>query len=281
MGGLLILLALGLFFEERYVSRHFPIFFFLVFIVQFLAGLELFRMIPKADQPRKLSTFLGLILFSPVCFVAFINYGSRPVDFAFFALLIAGFIALLTELWYFRAEDRNFIPRVALALFFYFYLGFLGSFIELLRILPNEGKIYPSKSSWSLLLFIAVVKCNDIGAYFTGTLLCNRVLGRHLMAPMLSPKKTWEGFVGGMLSSIAVSIWIVQASDLKQGSLLFALEFGITVGIAGVLGDLTESMIKREYHIKDASKTIPGFGGILDVIDSLLFAAPAAYFWLR
>jgi phosphatidate cytidylyltransferase len=106
------------------------------------------------------------------------------------------------------------------------------------------------------------------------------VLGRHQMAPKLSPKKTWQGAIGGMLASVIVAVGINAFWPVLPG-LLLAVGFGVTVGLAGVLGDLAESLLKRDLQTKDASQSVPGFGGVLDVIDSLLFAAPVAYLWFR
>jgi phosphatidate cytidylyltransferase len=97
----------------------------------------------------------------------------------------------------------------------------------------------------------------------------------------LSPKKTWEGLVGGLLAAIVVSIGLGRLGPALHGSDLLALGFGLTVGLAGVLGDLAESLLKRDCEIKDTSLVVPGFGGVLDVIDAVIFAAPVAYWWLR
>jgi phosphatidate cytidylyltransferase len=99
------------------------------------------------------------------------------------------------------------------------------------------------------------------------------------MAPVLSPKKTWEGAIGGLIASAAVAVGINQFGPVITGGLGYEVAFGIVVGAAGMLGDLAESMIKRDCVTKDASHTIPGFGGVLDVVDAILFAAPVVY-WL-
>jgi phosphatidate cytidylyltransferase len=139
-----------------------------------------------------------------------------------------------------------------------------------------------------------VPKCGDIAAYFTG-----RFFGRHRMTPALSPKKTWEGFAGGLVGAAAAAValdWfhldkeavvhgdlprLFSAHPVMIGGAWTALGFGVTVGLAGVFGDLAESLIKRDCRRKDAAQTVPGFGGVLDVVDSVLFAAPVAYLWLR
>jgi phosphatidate cytidylyltransferase len=125
-------------------------------------------------------------------------------------------------------------------------------------------------------LAIFVPKGCDIGAYFTG-----RLLGRHHMTPLLSPKKTWEGAAGGMVASVAIAIGINRLGPVLPLGLAGEIGFGATVGAAGMLGDLAESLIKRDCQKKDASQAVPGFGGMLDVVDSVVFAAPVAYWWLK
>ena len=125
-------------------------------------------------------------------------------------------------------------------------------------------------------LAIFVPKMCDTGAYFTG-----RLLGRHKMAPVLSPKKTLEGAAGGLALAVVTAIVIDQIAPVLAGGLMAAAGFGLTVGLAGLFGDLAESLIKRDCQAKDASAVMPGFGGVLDVVDSIVFAAPVAYWWLR
>jgi phosphatidate cytidylyltransferase len=125
-----------------------------------------------------------------------------------------------------------------------------------------------------ILMILLCVKFTDIGAYFGG-----RALGRHKLIPWLSPGKTWEGLFFGVLTAGAVgalcSPWINPPSyhlDWWKG-----LIFGIVIGGIGQLGDLLESMMKRDAEVKDSGTLVPGFGGILDIIDSPLLAAPFAY----
>jgi phosphatidate cytidylyltransferase len=99
------------------------------------------------------------------------------------------------------------------------------------------------------------------------------------MTPLLSPKKTWEGLVGGLAAAVATA-WAINRLGAGLSDLA-AMGLGLTAGLAGVLGDLAESLIKRDCQRKDASRVMPGFGGVLDVVDSVLFAAPLTYCWLR
>jgi phosphatidate cytidylyltransferase len=124
---------------------------------------------------------------------------------------------------------------------------------------------------WALAGAVLVVKCNDMGAYFTGM-----AIGRHRMVPWISPKKTWEGFLGGAAASMATGAWL--GSTLGVGAER-GLAFGAAASVLGPLGDLAESVLKRQAGAKDSGASIPGMGGAFDVLDSLLPTAPAAL-WL-
>jgi phosphatidate cytidylyltransferase len=135
-----------------------------------------------------------------------------------------------------------------------------------------------------LLVTIAVVKITDTGAYFTG-----RLFGRHKLIPWLSPGKTWEGFAGGLtfavLLAIGLGVWLRGAGIGPMSRGLAAhwwgmALFGLIMGLASVAGDLCESLLKRDVEMKDAGQSIPGMGGVLDVLDSPLLSAPLAWaFW--
>lgn len=158
------------------------------------------------------------------------------------------------------------------------YLGLLAQFVVRIRMFGPTG------STWLLLYFLATVKICDIGAYFTG-----RSFGRHKMIEWLSPKKTWEGLAGGVAASIAVAVLtpILVARFAGEASVLRglfptvgkAVFFGILMAIVGQGGDLVESLFKRDAKAKDSANAIPAFGGVLDVLDSPLWAAPVAW-WL-
>ena len=184
-------------------------------------------------------------------------------------------------LWAFGAEMRRYqrpggvIVNLALAIFSLFYVGVLLSFMVQLLLLEQVGMI-------ALASMIAIVKVADTSAYFTG-----RTLGQHKLAPVLSPGKSVEGAIGAIAGACLAS-WLIlevvvphlvgQTSAKPQGGWIV---YGVVVGLAGMLGDLAESLLKRDMGQKDSSDWLPGFGGVLDVLDSLLVGAPAAYVcWL-
>jgi phosphatidate cytidylyltransferase len=183
--------------------------------------------------------------------------------------------ALVGEMIRYR-QPGGVMVNVALTVFGVAYSGLLVSFAVQLRVLGqgNEGLV-------ALVALIAVVKFGDTGAYTMG-----RLFGRHKMAPLISPGKTWEGAAGAMgfavlgswLSFTLLPQW--QAVPISQPRWAWIV-FGLVVGLAGLLGDLAESLFKRDMGSKDSSTWLPGFGGVLDLLDSILFAAPVAFVcWL-
>ncbi|MBU6413010.1 MAG: phosphatidate cytidylyltransferase [Planctomycetes bacterium] len=150
------------------------------------------------------------------------------------------------------------------------YLGFMFGFVLAIR---------REHSAWVVLWVLAVTKSCDIGAYFTG-----KALGKHKLIPWLSPGKTWEGLAGGVALSAIVAI--VGLSLLRDAGLnpgvrtIEAIVVGAIFGLVGQVGDLLESLLKRDAGTKDSGSSIPGFGGVLDVLDSPILVAPVAYWWL-
>ena len=133
-------------------------------------------------------------------------------------------------------------------------------------------------SGFCLLYFILVTKCSDIGAYCVGS-----VIGRRRMTPQISPGKTWEGLVGGVILSVVSSLLLAYYWGEQLGGmpLLRAALLGGVLSLGAVAGDLVESILKRDAGVKDSGHGIPGMGGVLDLMDSLLFNAPLMYLYLR
>ncbi len=285
MGSLLAALALGIVVVDRHLAPWFP-FLALGLSAFCLAGVyELRQLLPQDLRPPAWPTFVGVALILAANWsIPLAQWAAPeralpnglPLSLGSFTATAIGMI--LYEMYHFRGPGQV-IPRTAMGLFTLFYLGLLPSFLAQLRWIDtatfpiSEGV---PRSSLALTLAVFVPKCCDIGAYLTG-----RAIGRHRMTPYLSPKKTWEGFSGGMLLAVLTAVGLAQLGEVFRYGWPEAVVFGLIVGLAGVFGDLAESMLKRDCQTKDASQTIPGFGGVLDVIDSLLLAAPLAYWWLQ
>ncbi len=162
------------------------------------------------------------------------------------------------------------IANLATGCLFVLYLGVGGSFLMKIRQL-GAGSSTPSGQVLPVLMFLAVVKSTDIGAYFTG-----RLIGRHKWAPRISAGKTWEGFFGGAILAVIVSSLFAYYSGII--SVVAAVVLGVVIATTGQLGDLLESMFKRDAGVKDSGALVPEFGGLLDMLDSPLVAAVFAYF---
>jgi phosphatidate cytidylyltransferase len=136
----------------------------------------------------------------------------------------------------------------------------------LIRDIPEFG-------FWAVMAVLFTVFAADTGAFFVG-----RTLGRHRMAPAISPKKSWEGFVGGVLAAVGMAFVILYKDRADFLSIPQSLLLGLVIALAAVLGDLFESAVKRDLDVKDSGRVLGGHGGMLDRLDSLLWAGPAAYF---
>lgn len=188
-------------------------------------------------------------------------------------------LSIVTALVFLRQFPQKNNPRpletMAGTLLGIMYVPFLFNFFTRILVVwsGNEGRLLA-------LYAIFIVKAADVGAYFIGC-----AVGRHKLFPRISPKKTWEGFGGGLLTGTVVSVVFfllarrhMTSLDLGLGD---AVGIGILLGVLGTMGDLTESLFKRAAGVKDSGRLILGMGGLLDVVDSLLFAAPAMYMYAR
>jgi phosphatidate cytidylyltransferase len=180
--------------------------------------------------------------------------------------------ALVTMLWLLHRGVNGYVQNASASVFALVYVPFLGSFVALL--LREGGAVHVDgidAGVKGIFTFIAVTAASDIGGYIAGVLF-----GRHQMAPVISPKKSWEGFAGSVVFCVAVGVamivWVLDA-DWWIGVFL-----GLIAVVMATLGDLCESVIKRDLGIKDMSQVIPGHGGLMDRLDSLL--ATIAPIWL-
>jgi phosphatidate cytidylyltransferase len=160
-------------------------------------------------------------------------------------------------------SQKDFIKRSTSAVFITFYLAVLGGFILLLAN-DQDGAL-------RIFALVALIACNDTFAYFAGVLI-----GKHKLAPSISPKKSWEGLIGGAVAAVIGGAAIFHY--LFETSWIIGAAIGLMTVITATCGDLIESAIKRDLAIKDMSNLLPGHGGIMDRLDSALFTAPAVWF---
>ncbi len=148
------------------------------------------------------------------------------------------------------------------------YMGIGPAMLLIIRQENHNG-------AYLVAAIIMATKCCDIGAYFTG-----RAIGKHKLIPWLSPGKTWQGLIGGMILSAIVAASLAQL-DCARYPIIWAAASGALLGLFGQVGDLLASLFKRDAGVKDSGNTIPGFGGVLDVVDSPIIAAPIAWLLLQ
>ena len=226
-----------------------------------LLGLaEFFRFVTARQlEPMR---FTGLLL-SAAMFVDVAHPGGhRAPLWPFAAVLLLG-VALLPG-----RELVDSVSSAAITLLGAAYVGALGGTIAALRTLEPVGE-----GAWRLVLLLATIMVSDTFAFFSG-----HALGRRRLAPALSPGKTVEGAVGGLVGGVA-GAFAVRAIGLPGLPALATLALGALVAALGIVGDLDESLLKRWAGVKDSGTLFPGHGGMLDRLDSLLFGAPVLYYY--
>ena len=189
-----------------------------------------------------------------------------------FIIVFVMLLAALRRAW--EKQTQQAIVRIAGTVLATLYLGGLAWFLMAIRVKhtdPHNPRHGFNGSTMVILMILLVVKSTDIGAYFGG-----RALGRHKLIAWLSPGKTWEGLLCGLATAALVAVACGGVMHLSPWK---AALFGACIGALGQIGDLLESLMKRDAEVKDSGRLLPGFGGVLDVVDSPLFAAPFAYLW--
>ena len=239
-----------------------PFYFWLLLAGCILLGLmEFYHLLTKNTTNCFTLTGLGLGLLVSITFFKG-SIASVPSSLVISLVVILPFFISLTH-----AQDFSIvILKLFGTIVGVFYVAWLLSHLVLIRVLPH-GK--------SMIFFLLlVVWTGDTAAFYTG-----KFFGKHKLSPRISPKKTIEGALGGMFGSILVSA-IAHFTFLKHINLANCIFLGFLLNVFGQLGDLTESLLKRGFRIKDSGTLIPGHGGILDRIDSILFAGPALYYYV-
>lgn len=223
---------------------------------------------------KKAGVAAGLIFLSASALPAFgVTVAPRVVP-AIESLAILAVILAVISRQVFEKNQTSPVATVALTLFGFIYVPFLFAYLIKIMFQPP---VDPVEGVWMAVFIVAVTKVTDIGAYVVGSLV-----GRHPMSPTISPKKTWEGFAGGLAAALAVSLTLAHVVPVEQPVFqgIHPWLLGLSLSLFSVVGDLAESVIKRDARIKDSGGLIPGIGGCLDLIDSLLFTAPFFYAYL-
>ena len=247
-----------------YLLFYAPPFYF-NFLVFILIGFSLFEYFTLLREKSVASyRFFGVSIGMIIPAIVYMEQGLTRSGEVLFIVLACLFLFLLQ---FSRKNNEDALVGIALTLFGILYISWFSSFVIKIRFLPG-GAVWVA-------YLIAVTKAGDIGAYILGSLL-----GRHPLMPHVSPKKSVEGMFGGLLFSALASLAISRFLPIHF-FLPHVLVLGLIIGIVAQIGDLSESLLKRFCNVKDSGALLPGMGGVLDAVDSILFTAPIFYFYLK
>lgn len=253
--------------------------FIVLLVLSTLGQLEFYHMLDLAGIPsfRFWGTAGGAIILTTTFFAGTHNRECYET------LILAALLLVIFVRQFPQKHNQQPLATLGCTVLGLAYVPFLFNFVTRLAVEwdYHSATALMSQTGGVLILYlIAVVKFTDMGAYFTG-----RALGQHKLFPRISPAKTWEGFAGGITASVGASFVFLHITSYRLGTIILAprdaLFLGIGLGLAGTVGDLFESLLKRASGTKDSGAVMPGLGGILDVIDSLLFGGPILYAYVR
>ncbi|HEU5486504.1 MAG TPA: phosphatidate cytidylyltransferase [Microlunatus sp.] len=239
-----------------------PAFVVFVAVALSMGALELYHALQRHGMKAAIQPII--VGTAAISIGSYLAGRQQPVVFSTTSVLLAALAltVLAALIWRIPGGANGYVTDTAASLFIIAYVPMLGSFAALM--LAGENGVA------RLVTYMLVVVMGDTGGYVLGVLI-----GRHPMAPRISPKKSWEGFVGSMLFGVVAGV-LMSVLALRQPWWLGVI-LGVSLVGIGVMGDLIESLIKRDMGIKDMSSVLPGHGGVMDRLDSLLVAAPVAW----
>lgn len=238
-------------------------------VLALLAQWEFYHMAAQKGLHEQSISYLAAPLYIGAIFVS-----SLIPSWYFVPSIVLGALIFLFLMQHFFVSKEP-IARTAITLMGLFYVVVPLGFLVKIAFTPTQLEL---SGRWWAMLLIVVTKGSDMGAYFIG-----KSIGRHYLAPKISPKKSYEGLIGGMLFAVGTAFALIYltpgAKEILVYPWLYAILLGVGLSIIGLLGDLAESIFKRDAQVKDSNK-LKGFGGFLDLFDSLIFAAPVFYLFL-
>jgi phosphatidate cytidylyltransferase len=260
-------------------SRYEALYFVLIGVFGLCALWEFYRMLDHRGLPNfKVTGMICGAIMLGGSFYYFPRMGpARSYDFEL-AVVLFFLLTMFGRQMFARLREDQPLQTMSYTLFGLLYVIWLFNFMtKIVYVVPRsaDGAVM---GQFYCLYVIAITKFSDMGAYLTGS-----VFGRHLLVPHISPKKTWEGLVGAMAFSLLASIGLYELmpGHLSVLTLTHSVILGLLLGAAAVIGDLAESIVKRSAGVKDSGGLLPGIGGALDLIDSLLFTGPLLFFYMR
>jgi phosphatidate cytidylyltransferase len=260
-------------------SGHEFAFYALVSLFGLIALWEFYRMLDHRGLPNfKVTGMICGAVMLVGSFYYFAKMGpAHSYDFEV-AVLVFFLLTVFARQMFARLRHDEPLQTMAYTLFGLLYVLWLFNFITKIFYLMPRSSTGAVTGQFYCLYLIAVTKFSDMGAYLTGS-----AIGRHLMVPHISAKKTWEGFFGALVFALfcSLALFKLMPGHLSVLTWTHATILGLLLGFAAVIGDLAESIIKRSTGVKDSGNLLPGIGGALDLLDSLLFTAPLLFFYLR
>jgi phosphatidate cytidylyltransferase len=255
------------------------LFWVLISVFGLIALLEFYRMLDHKGLPNfKVTGMICGAVMLVGSFYYFAKMGpARSYDFEV-AVLLFFLLTMFARQMFARLRGDEPLQTMAYTLFGLLYVLWLFNFTTKIVYVTPRSIAGAVTGQFYVLYLIAVTKFADMGAYLTGS-----VFGRHQMVPHISAKKTWEGFFGAIVFALLCSLALfkLMPGHLSVLTWTHATILGLLLGFAAVVGDLAESIIKRSTGVKDSGNLLPGIGGALDLVDSLLFTAPLLFFYLR
>jgi len=260
-------------------SGHEFLFYALICVFGLIALWEFYSMLDHRDLPNfKITGMICGAVMLVGSFYYFAKMGpAGSYDFEL-AVLLFFLLTVFGRQMFARLRQDEPLQTMAYTLFGLLYVLWLFNFTTKILYLTPRASNGVVTGQFYVLYLIAVTKFSNMGAYLTGSLI-----GRHLMTPHISARKTWEGFCGALVFALLCSLLLfkLMPGHLSMLTWTHATVLGLLLGFAAVIGDLAESIIKRSTDMKDSGNFLPGIGGALDLIDSLLFTAPLLFFYLR
>ena len=255
------------------------LFWVLISAFGLIALLEFYRMLDHKGLPNfKITGMICGAVMLGGSFYYFSRMGpAGSYDFEVAVLLFFLLTVFARQMFAGLRHDEP-LQTMAYTLFGLLYVLWLFNFTTKIVYLTPRSSMGALTGQFYVLYLIAVTKFSDMGAYLVGS-----VIGRHLMVPHISAKKTWEGFFGALAFALLCSLALfkLMPGHLSALNWTHATVLGLLLGFAAIIGDLAESIIKRSTDVKDSGNLLPGIGGALDLVDSLLFTAPLLFFYLR
>ncbi len=261
------------------VTLNKPWLYLAMFGLMVLVGLqEFFKLVPDSGFRRfRWQTFLVSIGYSVLLFATLWGGGERWA-FQSDGLAIAALAILIAvDRIRFGLAGYRMIDEIAMTMFGFVYVVILFGFIPKILHLPLVSIGGENSARYYIVFLLVITKFTDMGAYLVGS-----VIGKHKMIPKISPGKTWEGFAGALFFAILGSLgcFYLFSDQVPLITLSHAIILAVVLALVAVVGDLVESILKRSFEAKDSGSVMPGIGGVLDLIDSILLTGPVFFVYL-